>query len=109
METSIIVDGRAVAFSRESLKELRSFFKALSDRVRLRIVQELARGGEMRVSELASAVRISQPLVSWHLPRLKKVGLVRVRKEGRQRYCSLDREKLRYYRHLFARLLGEIP
>ncbi|MGQ9625756.1 MAG: ArsR/SmtB family transcription factor [Anaerolineae bacterium] len=107
MNTGIIAERIAVDLSRERVKELRSFFKALSDRVRLLIIQELAAAGEMRVSDLAKAIRISQPLVSWHLPRLKKAGLVQVRKEGRLHYCSLDKEKLRYYRSLFAELLGE--
>ncbi|MFB0545667.1 MAG: ArsR/SmtB family transcription factor [Anaerolineae bacterium] len=89
------------------LKELKSYFKALAGLVRLRIIIQLAAAEELSVSGLAKALKISQPLVSWHLPRLKKVGLVKVRKEGRQTYCSLDKERFQQYQRLFTELLGE--
>lgn len=73
-----------------SLKELRAAFRALADETRLRMLAELAGHGEIAVSELARAVRLSQPLVSWHLAILRRAALVRNRREGRQVYCSLD-------------------
>ncbi len=73
-----------------ALRELAALFKALGDRSRLRVVQHLARSGETTVSELGRALRISQPLMSWHLRILRKAGLVRTQKLGRQVYCTLD-------------------
>jgi ArsR family transcriptional regulator len=92
---------------RNELRELGGYFKVLSGITRLRIVKQLASTAELSVSELAVALRLSQPLVSWHLSGLRKVGLVKVRREGRQVLCSLDREKLRQYQRNFAKLLGE--
>ena len=92
---------------RDDLRELRGYFKALSGITRLQIVKQLASTAELSVSELAVALRLSQPLVSWHLSALRKVGLVKVRRDGRQVLCSLDRERLRHYQHKFAKLLGE--
>jgi ArsR family transcriptional regulator len=89
------------------LRELRGYFKALSVVTRLRIVKQLAGAEELSVSGLVVALRLSQPLVSWHLSRLRKVGLVKVRRDGRQVLCSLDRERLRQYLWNFAKLLGE--
>lgn len=88
-------------------KDLTVCFKALSDSARLRIVAQLAANTELNVSELVKALEISQPLISWHLRRLEKVGLVTVRREGRQAYCSLNRGTLRRYLHEFAEVLGE--
>src|SRR5205823_2252864 len=45
--------------------------------------------GEVTVSDLARAVVPSQPLVSWHLSILRRAGLVSMRREGRQVYCSI--------------------
>jgi DNA-binding transcriptional ArsR family regulator len=73
-----------------ALRELAALLKALGDRSRLRVVQHLALSGETTVSELGRALRISQPLMSWHLRILRKAGLVRTQKLGRQVYCALD-------------------
>ena len=64
------------------LKELREFYLTLSDATRLRIVEQLARR-ELTVTEIARSLRMSQPLVSWHLHRLKRTGLVRMQRNGR--------------------------
>ncbi len=92
--------------SKEALKEARSYFRALGDSVRLRIIIQLSAVGEMGVSRLGKALRVSQPLVSWHLRKLRKVGLVRIRKEGRQVYCSLDKEQFEYYQRWLADILA---
>jgi len=92
---------------RSELRELGWYFKALSGITRLRIVGQLAGTEELSVSELVVALRLSQPLISWHLSGLRKVGLVKVRRDGRQVLCSLDRERLRRYQQNFAKLLGE--
>jgi DNA-binding transcriptional ArsR family regulator len=58
---------------------------------RLRIVRRLA-GGEASVTELIEEVGLSQPLVSWHVGRLRVAGLVATRRNGRETVCSLRRE-----------------
>lgn len=88
-------------------KDLTKCFKALSDSARLRIVAQLAASGELNVSELVEALEVSQPLISWHLRQLEKVGLVEVRREGRQAYCSLNWGRLRRYLREFTEVLGE--
>ena len=75
----------------EDLRELRLFHKALSDVNRLRIVQRLARG-RASVGELIDHVGLSQPLVSWHLGRLRAAGIVETTRRGRETLCSLRPE-----------------
>src|SRR5436305_5156591 len=72
-----------------SLKELRAAFSALGSQTRLKLLSALAGRGEVTVSDLARAVVPSQPLVSWHLSILRRAGLVSMRREGRQVYCSI--------------------
>ena len=74
---------------------LTKYFKALSDRVRLEMLQALSADGETNVSDLAERLEVSQPLVSWHLRPLVRAGLVSVRKEGRSRIYSVRLEGLR--------------
>lgn len=86
------------------LKELREYYKTLSDAARLRILAQLAHR-ELTVSELARGLRMSQPLVSWHLHRLVRTGLIKMQREGREVRCSLDRDRLQEYERAFQSLL----
>src|SRR5690348_16201881 len=70
--------------------ELEKLMRALGDKVRLNIVRILANSQEVNVTDLTQQLLISQPLVSWHLAILRRNGLVRTRRQGRQVYCSLD-------------------
>jgi ArsR family transcriptional regulator len=51
-------------------------------------------------------VDLSQPLVSWHLRRLRLAGLVETRRSGREVVCSLGLETLARFREQERRLLG---
>lgn len=58
---------------------------------RLRIVKRLSTG-PASVTELIEHVGLSQPLVSWHLGRLRASGIVTTRRSGRETLCSLRSE-----------------
>jgi len=68
-------------------------FKALSDPLRLRILDRL-RGGERCVCELTDALDAGQSLLSFHLKTLKDAGLVTDRRDGRWMHYALDVEAL---------------
>jgi len=70
--------------------------KFLSDRNRLRIVTVLTRA-ETCVCDLIDDLSLSQPLVSYHLGKLKKAGLVRARRDAQWVYYSLDPEAWRQF------------
>lgn len=80
-------------------------FKALSHRSRLRLLQLLARHGELSVSELTEAMPREGSTISRHLNQLRLHGLVDVRQEGPNRYYSL---KLDRVQDVFARFLDEL-
>ena len=65
-------------------------FRTLSDPTRLALFERLAREGELTVSELTAGAGVSQPAVSQHLEKLKLVGLVQDRREGRLAHYSAD-------------------
>jgi DNA-binding transcriptional ArsR family regulator len=62
--------------------------EALSDGVRLRIVEELA-GGERTAGELAALFEISRPGVSRHLRVLREAELVTYRSDAQRRLYAL--------------------
>ncbi len=55
---------------------------------RLRIVQRLV-AGDATVTELIDHVGLSQPLVSWHVGKLRTAGLVDTRRSGRETVCRI--------------------
>ena len=88
------------------MQDVLASFRALADRKRLLIVRYLARHEEVTVSQLGAALRLSQPLISWHLRMLRKAGIIRTRRAGRQVWCSLDREALQRYERRVDQILG---
>ena len=63
--------------------------KFLSDRNRLRLLSALARA-ETCVCDLIDELGLPQPLVSYHLRKLRDAGLVRTRRDAQWIYYSLD-------------------
>lgn len=63
----------------------------MADVNRLRIVRRLA-DSDATVAELIAHVGLSQPLVSWHLGRLRTAGVVETRRHGRETICRLRGE-----------------
>lgn len=76
-----------------SVRDLRTYYRALGDDTRLRVLQLLATEGEHTVTEIADRLRLSQPLLSWHLRRLRRAGVVRTVRVGRAVRCSFDRDR----------------
>jgi len=89
----------------DELRSLRVVHKALADVNRLRIVQRLAQG-EASVSELIERIGLSQPLVSWHIGRLRHAGLVQTRRVGRETISRLVPEAFHAFVEYERRVLG---
>jgi ArsR family transcriptional regulator len=64
-------------------RELKTMMKALADMVRLTIVYYLVHHEEITVTALTDLLGISQPLVSWHLRKLRRADLITTRRVGR--------------------------
>ncbi len=72
------------------MKHMIRLLAALTDATRLRLIRLLLRE-ELCVCELVDALRIRQYKVSRHLSRLRAVGLVEARRNGRWMYYSIGR------------------
>jgi DNA-binding transcriptional ArsR family regulator len=64
---------------------------------RRRLLQLLA-SGERTVTQLASQFPVTRSAISQHLAILAEVGLVSVRKQGRERYYRLNERGMRQLR-----------
>ena len=72
---------------------------------RLRIVRRLAEA-EATVADLVAQVGLSQPLVSWHVGRLRAAGLVATRRSGRETFCRLRPEAFEAFEARQSAILG---
>ncbi|NWG11421.1 metalloregulator ArsR/SmtB family transcription factor [Candidatus Bathyarchaeota archaeon] len=78
---------------KDSATKQSSFFKALADETRIRILK-LLEVREMCVCEIMVALDLTQPTASHHLGLLENAGLVSGRKEGKWVFYSLADVKL---------------
>lgn len=73
--------------------ELVAAFKALSDPLRLQVI-ELLRQQELCVCDLCDSLGVAQSKLSFHLKTLKEAQLIRSRQQGRWIYYSLNLPQL---------------
>ena len=89
-----------------------TIFKALGEPTRLKIIKLLATR-ELCVCDLEEIMQISQPRISQHLKVLKYAGLVKERKEGQRRICSLNTDLLNntmnQFREYIIKRIEDIP
>lgn len=71
-----------------------AMFSALSDPVRLQMIDQLSKRGEMSVGELSRPFAISAPAISRHLKVLQTAGLIERRVDRQWRICSLNLDTL---------------
>src|SRR5579871_2212685 len=90
-------------------------FNAIAEPRRRQIVEVLARRGGLAVGALVVSLGLPQPAVSKHLGVLRKVGVVAVIKQGKQRVYHLEADKLKAvhdwvkaFEELWSHQLGRI-
>ncbi|MEI8133937.1 MAG: metalloregulator ArsR/SmtB family transcription factor [bacterium] len=71
----------------------RDVFQAIADPKRRAIIQLLTMH-TLTLNGIAEHFRISRPAVSKHVKILTECGLIKVRQEGRERYCEAQLGKL---------------
>lgn len=96
---------RELTGERDVIEAARRVHRALGDTNRLDLVRRLAQG-PATVSELIESTGLSQPLVSWHLRRLRSAGLVTSERSGRESICTLRTETIAEGHALMLSALG---
>ncbi len=82
--------------SSEPIEHAATFFKALGDASRLRLVGVLAHGPHS-VEELAAILQLSPPTVSHHLQKLSDAGLVQAQAQQYYSVYALRAETLQEF------------
>lgn len=74
-------------------RQLDGVFQALADPTRRAVLRRLG-AGPASISDLAQPFAMALPSFMKHIRLLEDRGLIRTRKQGRVRTCTLDRRRL---------------
>ncbi len=89
-----VTAGRALLLDDDHYMEIAEIFRALGDTSRAKIVFSLLQQ-ELCVCDLAAVCDLSESSTSQHLRILRGLRIVKVRREGRMSYYSIDDEHVR--------------
>ncbi len=95
---------RADAISPARVKDAAPLFAALGDATRLGLLVSLCSGGPLSVTRLSSQFEVSRQAIAKHLEVLSDAGLVRSRRQGRERIWELEPRRLDDAHHYLDRL-----
>lgn len=74
----------------DGVEDYIKFFRALANEERIEIVKLLKKNHEMAAQDVEKHFFLEQSTTSHHLNTLKKAGITKSRKQGRNIYYSLD-------------------
>ena len=72
----------------------RDVFQAIADPTRRQIIEMLVQK-PLNVNEIADNFDVTRQAVSLHVKILSECGLIVIRKQGRERYCRAELDKLK--------------
>ena len=103
-----VQQGRALLLSDGVYVETAEVFRALADTSRAKIVFSLLQQ-ELCVCDLAAVCDLSESSTSQHLRFLKTLRIVKVRRDGRMSYYSIDDDHVRVLLGVCLNHVRDIP
>jgi len=83
------------------------FFKALANDDRIEILRLLKKNTEMSAQEVEKHFFLEQSTTSHHLNTLRRAGISKSRKKGRNIFYSIDHDKLTKMLLNFSKVMAE--
>lgn len=83
----------------EKPRELAPIFAALGDETRLLLISRLCHDGPMSITRLTDGTNVTRQAITKHLEVMRKAGLVRNTRRGRERIWQLEQRRLNQARH----------
>ena len=89
------------------LPEAAPVFAALGDTTRLGLLGRLSGEGPLSITHLSAGTGVTRQAITRHLDALRRVGLVRDAKRGRERVFTLDAKRLDIARQYLDRVAAQ--
>jgi ArsR family transcriptional regulator, lead/cadmium/zinc/bismuth-responsive transcriptional repressor len=83
------------SLNKQDISGMANMFKVLADETRMKVAFALCQEDELCVCDVANIIGSSLATASHHLRTLKKMNLVKYRKEGKLAFYSLEDEHVR--------------
>ncbi len=83
------------AIAQENMAEVAALFKTLADENRAKIAYALCQCDELCVCDIAHIIEASVATTSHHLRTMHKQAVLKIRKDGKMSYYSIDDEHIR--------------
>jgi len=83
----------------EQPKQSAPIFAALGDETRLQLISRLCNDGPMSITRLTYGTNVTRQAITKHLEVMRKAGLVRNTRRGRERIWQLEQRRLKEARH----------
>jgi len=90
-------------------KDLVRVLRALADKGRFRMVQEIAAAGELSCGQVVERFNLTQPTISHHLKILSDAGVLIIRRDGQHGLISVNQARLNEAAALLPRRLRVTP
>jgi DNA-binding transcriptional ArsR family regulator len=71
----------------------------LGDETRLLLISRLCNDGPMSITRLTSGTNVTRQAITKHLEVMRKAGLVRNARRGRERIWQLEQQRLKQAKH----------
>ena len=89
------------------LAEAAPVFAALGDETRLKLVARLCTSGPQSIVRLTHGAKVSRQAITKHLHALAHAGVVRSRREGRERIWEIQTKRLAEVRQYLDQISGQ--
>jgi len=76
-----------------------AIFAALGDATRLLLISRLCNDGPMSITRLTNGTKVTRQAITKHLEVMRKAGLVRNTRRGRERIWQLEQRRLKQAKH----------
>jgi DNA-binding transcriptional ArsR family regulator len=83
----------------EQPRQLAPTFVALGDKIRLQLISRLCNDGPMSITRLTYGTNVTRQAITKHLEVMRRVGLVRNTRRGRERIWQVEQRRLKEVRH----------
>lgn len=91
---------KVVGIHEEKLEKANVIMDVIAHELRLEIIHYLLEKGEAPVGDIYRHLDITQSMTSQHLKELRSIKLVNVRGQHKQRFYSINQEKLHHIKSL---------
>ena len=83
----------------EQPRQPAAIFAALGDETRLLLISRLCNDGPMSITRLTNGTNVTRQAITKHLEVMRKAGLVRNARRGRERIWQLEQRRLKQAKH----------